>query len=247
MKKFALALFASLLTATATSEQINVFAASSMTNVLQQLGEKYQQQYPEDQVQFSFASSSVLAKQIEQDAPADLFISADQKWADYVAEKQPQKIQQIRPLVKNDLVLIAPNDSDLRPQPIEQIDFKQILQNDYLSVGDPDHVPVGIYAKKALTSFNRWEQIEPRLASAKNVRDALSFVERGESPLGIVYSTDANISTKVKIIATFPQVSYGEVVYPLVQLSDKAAAKRFADYLVSEQAKPIFEQAGFRF
>lgn len=247
MKKLALTFFATLLSATASSEQITVFAASSMTNVLQQIGEQYQQQYPEDQVQFSFASSSVLAKQIEQDAPADLFISADQKWADYVAEKQPQKFQKILPLVKNDLVLIAPSDSELSPQPIEQIDFKQILQNDYLSMGDPDHVPAGIYAKKALNYFKLWETVEPRLARAKNVRDALSFVERGESPLGIVYRTDAKVSHKVKVVATFPQASYGEVVYPLVQLSDKVAAQRFADYLTSEQAKPIFEQAGFRF
>lgn len=230
----------------ASAQDITVFAAASMTNVLQDINQDFAKQYPNDKVTFSFASSSVLAKQIEQDAPADVFISADLKWMDYVKEKQPAKTQNIRTLVKNDLVLIAPKDSSLNMTNIQAVDFTKILENSYLSVGDPAHVPAGKYAKKALEHYGLWQQVEQKLARAKNVRDALSFVERGESPLGIVYSTDAKISDKVKVIAIFPTESYGEVTYPVATVSDKAEAKTFLDFLYTPAAKAKFEAAGFQ-
>lgn len=234
-----------LSSAFAFAQNITVFAASSMSNVLQEINQDFAKQYPNDKVIFSFASSSVLAKQIEQDAPADVFISADLKWMEYLKEKQPAKTQNIRHLVKNDLVLIAPKDSSLTTSDIQAVDFTKILANSYLSVGDPAHVPAGKYAKKALENYGLWQQVEPKLARAKNVRDALSFVERGESPLGIVYSTDAKISDKVKVIAIFPTESYGEIVYPAATLSDKAQAKAFLDFLYSQEAKAKFKAAGF--
>lgn len=227
------------------AEDITVFAASSMTNVLQDIQQAFEKQNPNDKVTFSFASSSVLAKQIEQDAPADLFISADQKWMDYIAEKQPEKIKHRQNLVKNELVLVAPKESEIKAETLQAIDFGKELANSYLSVGDPAHVPAGIYAQKALTYYNLWETVEPRLARAKNVRDALSFVERGESPLGIVYSTDAKVSKKVKVVAIFPQESYGEIVYPVATIGENAAAIRFLDFLKSAEAKTKFEEAGF--
>lgn len=227
------------------AENITVFAAASMTNILQEINNDFEQKYPEDKVTFSFASSSVLAKQIEQDAPADLFISADLKWMDYIAEKQPEKIKNRQNLVKNDLVLIAPKESEIKAENIQAVDFAKELANSYLSVGDPDHVPAGKYAKAALTHYKLWERVEPRLARAKNVRDALSFVERGESPLGIVYSTDAKVSNKVKIVAVFPQESYGEIIYPAATVSSKAAAVKFLNFLKTPEAKAKFEAAGF--
>ncbi|WP_150539603.1 molybdate ABC transporter substrate-binding protein [Actinobacillus vicugnae] len=229
----------------AFAQDITVFAAASMTNVLQEINQDFAKKYPNDKVTFSFASSSVLAKQIKQDAPADVFISADLKWMDYLKEKQPAKTQNIRTLVKNDLVLIAPKDSPLNATEIKAVDFAKILANGYLSVGDPAHVPAGKYAKKALAHYGLWQQLEPKLAPAKNVRDALSFVERGESPLGIVYSTDAKVSDKVKVIATFPTESYGEVVYPAATVSDKAEAKAFLEFLKTPEAKAKFKAAGF--
>ncbi|QLB15089.1 molybdate ABC transporter substrate-binding protein [Mannheimia granulomatis] len=229
----------------AFAQDITVFAAASMTNVLQEIGKTFEQKHPEDKVLFSFASSSVLAKQIEQDAPADIFISADQKWMDYIAEKRPEKIQHRTNLVKNDLVLIAPLNSQIQADNIQAVNFAKELANSYLSVGDPSHVPAGIYAKKALTHYKLWESVEPRLARAKNVRDALSFVERGESPLGIVYSTDAKVSNKVKVIAAFPTESYGEIVYPAATVSGKATAAKFLDFLKTPEAKAKFEAAGF--
>lgn len=235
-----------LLSTTASAENITVFAAASMTNVLQEINKNFEQKYPQDKVTFSFASSSVLAKQIEQDAPADVFISADTKWMDYVKEKQPSKTQNVEVLVKNDLVLIAPISSKIQAENIQSVNFSKELADSYLSVGDPDHVPAGKYAKKALEYYKVWGDVENKLARAKNVRDALSFVERNEAPLGIVYSTDAKISAdKVKIVAVFPQESYGEVVYPAATTSNKPEAKKFLDFLKTPEAKAKFEVAGF--
>ncbi|WP_373778855.1 molybdate ABC transporter substrate-binding protein [Glaesserella sp.] len=229
----------------AWAENITVFAAASMTNVLQQIAEEYKKQYPEDTVTFSFAGSSTLAKQIEQDAPADIFISADKKWMDYVAEKQPEKTKNITTLVGNELVLIAPVNSTLKVASVKEINFKNTIGDSYLAVGD-DNVPVGRYAKEALTNLNVWSDVENRLSKAKDVRAVLSYIERGELPLGIVYSTDAKVSDKVKVVAIFPQESYGKVVYPAAILGDKAEAKRFLDYLSGPQAKAVFEKAGFK-
>lgn len=235
-----------MLFSTATQAvEITVFAASSLTNVLQEIGHAYEQRFPMDKLRFSFASSSTLAKQIEQDAPVDLFLSADQKWLDYLQTKQPEKVKSAQILLKNDLVLIAPKESELPPSELQAVDFAKILADSYLAVGDPAHVPAGIYAKQALAHYQLWDVVQPKLALAKNVRDALSFVERGESPLGIVYATDAKISNKVKVLAVFPRESYGEVVYPVALLSEKNEAKRFLDFLKSPTATTQFEAAGF--
>lgn len=234
-----------LVSTVALAENITVFAAASMTNVLQQIGDEYKKQHPEDSLTFSFAGSSTLAKQIEQDAPADLFVSADQKWMDYVAQKQPQKTKNIKVLAENALVLIAPSASTLNVASVKEINFKSVIGESYLAVGD-DNVPVGRYAKKALENLGLWADVENRLSKAKDVRAVLAYIERGELPLGIVYSTDAKISDKVKVVAEFPQESYGKVVYPAATLSEKAEAKRFLDYLSSPAAQMAFEKAGFK-
>lgn len=245
-KKLCLTSAIALATTTAFAEDITVFAAASMTNVLQEISQDFEKKYPKDKLIFSFASSSVLAKQIEQDAPADVFISADKKWMEYVQEKQPEKTKNVEILVKNDLVLIAPIDSPIQAESVQAVDFTKALAESYLSVGDPDHVPAGKYAKKALEHYNLWQTVENKLARAKNVRDALAFVERNEAPLGIVYSTDAKVAaTKVKIVATFPNESYGEVVYPMATVSEKKEAKQFLDFLKTPEAKAKFEAAGF--
>lgn len=234
-----------LVSTVALAENITVFAAASMTNVLQQIGDEYKKQYPEDSLTFSFAGSSTLAKQIEQDAPADLFVSADQKWMDYVAQKQPQKTKNIKVLAENALVLIAPSASTLNVASVKEVNFKSVIGESYLAVGD-DNVPVGRYAKKALENLGLWADVENRLSKAKDVRAVLAYIERGELPLGIVYSTDAKISDKVKVVAEFPQESYGKVVYPAATLSEKTEAKRFLDYLSSPVAQMAFEKAGFK-
>lgn len=245
LKKLIISALFALASISAWAENITVFAAASMTNVLQELSQAFEKKYPADKVVFSFASSSVLAKQIEQDAPADVFISADLKWMDYVAEKQPEKVKNVQKLVRNELVLIAPKESEINASQIQAVDFAKILANSYLSMGDPAHVPAGKYAQKALSHYHLWETVEPKIARAKNVRDALSFVERGESPLGIVYATDAKVSKKVKVIAVFPQESYGEIVYPTATLSEKTEAVNFLNFLKNPEVKEIFQAAGF--
>lgn len=243
--KLALASALALGATSAFAENITVFAAASMTNVLQQIGDEYKKTYPEDSLTFSFAGSSTLAKQIEQDAPADLFVSADQKWMDYVAEKQPAKTKNVTTLAENELVLIAPAESKIKVASIKDINFKNVIGDSYLAVGD-DNVPVGRYAKKALEYLGVWAEVEPRLSKAKDVRAVLAYIERGELPLGIVYSTDAKVSDKVKVVAVFPQESYGKVVYPAATLSDKPEAKRFLDFLATPKAKEAFAKAGFK-
>lgn len=227
------------------AENITIFAAASMTNVLQQIGTEYEKAYPEDKLIFSFAGSSSLAKQIEQGAPADIFISADQKWMDYVAQKLPNETQNIQTLVENELVLIAPKASSVQAESIQALDLTQILANSYLAIGD-DNVPAGRYAKAALANLNLWAQVEHRLAKAKDVRAVLAYVERGELPLGIVYATDVKSSDKVKVVAVFPQESYGKVEYSSATVSEKPEAKQFLDYLSSDTAKQLFKQAGFK-
>lgn len=245
LKKLIISALFALASTSAWAENITVFAAASMTNVLQEISQAFEKKYPTDKVVFSFASSSVLAKQIEQDAPVDVFISADLKWMDYVAEKQPEKVKSVQKLVRNELVLIAPKESKINESQIQAVDFAKILANSYLSMGDPAHVPAGKYAQKALSHYHLWETVEPKIARAKNVRDALSFVERGESPLGIVYSTDAKVSKKVKVITVFPQESYGEIVYPAATLSEKTEAVNFLNFLKTPEAEEIFKAAGF--
>lgn len=243
--KMAIAVGLTVFTQSVLAEQITVFAAASMTNVLQQIGEQYQKQFPSDQITFSFAGSSTLAKQIEQDAPVDLFVSADQKWADYLASRQGEKIKAQKILAENSLVLIAPKASSLTPQAIDEIDFKQAIGQRYLAIGD-DNVPAGRYAKKALSYLGKWTAVEHRLSKVKDVRAVLAYVARDELPLGIVYGTDAKITEKVKVIAQFPTESYGRIVYPILALNEKPEVMRFFQFLSSPDAKQIFAEAGFR-
>ncbi|MGQ0286216.1 molybdate ABC transporter substrate-binding protein [Pasteurellaceae bacterium 22721_9_1] len=246
-KKAALILMASLFMAQGAMAKVVVFAAASMTNALQQVADEYKKQKPKEEIEFSFASSSVLAKQIEQGAPADIFLSADLKWMNYLSEKQAIDEGSKAVLVNNRLVMIAPKDSKVSEVDLTKDKWQKHLDNTYLAVGDPDHVPAGIYAKTALTNLGQWANVENKLARANNVRAALALVEQGESPLGIVYSTDAKASQKVKVVAMFPEGSHPPVQYPVAIVKDhkNAEVQGFLDYLKSKEAKDIFVQYGF--
>ncbi|WP_392560540.1 molybdate ABC transporter substrate-binding protein [Orbus mooreae] len=228
-----------------SAEKVTVFAAASLTNAMQDISAAYQETHPDSDIVFSFASSSVLARQIEQGAAADIFMSADQKWMDYLIERDLAKNKET--LLKNSLVLIAPLSSKLDHVTIDRnTDWSTILpQNEKMAVGDPDHVPAGLYAKASLTNLGVFDKLEPQLAPASNVRDALMFVERDETVLGIVYSTDAKVSQKVKIIGEFPADSFEAIEYPVTLLTDSAAAKDFYQFLTTPEAKAIFAQYGF--
>ncbi|MCX8580277.1 molybdate ABC transporter substrate-binding protein [Gilliamella sp. B3482] len=224
---------------TSATQKITVFAAASLTNAMQDIATSYK----DAEIVFSFASSSVLAKQIEQGAPADIFMSADQKWMNYLIEHKVATDKQN--LLKNGLVLIAPKQSKLEKVEINaNTDWQAILpKGERLAVGDPDHVPAGLYAKESLTNLGVFDKLLPQTAPASNVRDALMLVERNEAALGIVYSTDAKVSDKVKIIGSFPAETFTPIEYPITLL--KPEAKEFYQYLSSETAKKIFQKYGF--
>ena len=228
------------------AEQVLVFAAASLTNAMGDITRGYEPQAG-DKVSLSFASSSTLAKQIENGAPANVFISADLEWMDYL-----EKLKLIVPgsradLLGNRLVLIAPKDSDATVALTPGVNLAAFLKSGLLATGDPDHVPVGKYAKVALEKLGAWEAVSGRIARADSVRAALALVERGEAPLGIVYATDAAVAPKVRVVAVFPEDLHPPVVYPaaLVQGRATPAAARFIDYLKTDAAKIVFRTYGF--
>ncbi|OOF40007.1 molybdate ABC transporter substrate-binding protein [Rodentibacter mrazii] len=231
----------------ATSAKVTVFAAASMTDALQNVAADYMKQNPENEVIFSFASSSTLAKQVEEGAPADIFISASNKWMKYLSEKDLTVKDTEKVLAGNELVLIAPIKNAVEKVDISKGEWIKALKDSYLSVGDPAHVPAGQYAEEALTKLNLWDKVKERLARAKDVRGALALVERSEAPYGIVYSTDAKVSQKVKTVGIFPLDSYKPVVYPMAILKghDNSDSRDFLTYLDSEAAKKVLESYGF--
>jgi molybdate transport system substrate-binding protein len=228
--------------------EVTVFAAASLTNAMQEIGKNYEAAKG-GKVKFSFAASSALARQIEAGAPAQIYASANVKWMNYVADKGLIEKGTRKTPIGNKLVLIAPADSKLNKVEIGKgFDLAKLLGADgRLSVGDPDHVPAGIYAKEALQKTGAWKAVEPRLARADSVRAALVLVEKGEAPLGVVYETDAKVSSKVKIVGVFPGDSHKPIVYPfaIVKGQDNAASRAFFDYVTGEPGLAVFVKYGF--
>ena len=211
------------------SDTVTVFAAASTTNALNDIGKMFTEKGL-GKIVPSYASSSTLAKQIENGAPANVFISADEPWMTYLEERKMIEPGSRFDLLGNKLVLIAPADSSINKVEIApKFDLAKLLGNGKLATGDPDHVPVGKYAKAALEKLGVWGSIESKLARAADVRGALTLVERGEAPLGIVYSTDAAITPKVKVVGVFPAETHPKIVYPTALVAGKAsaAAKKF--------------------
>lgn len=227
--------------------QVSVFAAASCTDALNEIGKAYVASGGKAIVP-SFASSSTLAKQIENGAPANIFISADEQWMNYLADKSLLAAGTRFNLLGNRVVLIAPKDSSVGKVEIGQgFPLANLLGDGRLAVGDPAHVPVGIYTQAALEKLGVWGTVQSKLAPADSVRAALAFVERGETPFGVVYATDAAASDKVKIVGVFPEDSHPPVVYPaaLIAGKDTAEAKEFFAFLKGDQAKDIFRRYGF--
>ncbi|PWC13696.1 molybdate ABC transporter substrate-binding protein [Brenneria roseae subsp. americana] len=236
-----------VLPAMAAEEKVTVFAAASLTNALQEIGAQYQKD-KQVAIVASYASSSTLARQIEQGAPADLFISADQQWMDYAQDKNLMENDSRYTLLGNELVVIAPKSSEHNDITIdEKTDWKSLLKGGHLAVGDPDHVPAGLYAKEALQNLKSWDELSPIMARANNVRAAMALVEREEAPLGIVYGSDAVASDKVKVIGMFPESSHKPVEYPMAIVKDhkNAVVSGFYDYLKTPEAAEVFKRYGF--
>jgi molybdate transport system substrate-binding protein len=198
----------------------------------------------------SYAASSALAKQIESGAPADVFVSADLQWMDYVAGKNLIKSDSRVNLLGNRLVLIAPLESKLDKVTIAKpFDISKLAGDGRIAVADVKAVPAGLYAKAALENLGGWAAAEPKLAMAENVRATLAFVARGETPIGIVYETDAKVEPKVKIVGVFPESSHPPVTYPVAAIaaSGNADTANYLRFLRTNEAKAIFEKYGFSF
>lgn len=230
----------------ADAKKVTVFAAASTTNALTDIAKLFTEKGMGDFTP-SFASSSTLAKQIVQGAPADIFLSANPKWMDYLEKEGMIEPGTRADLLGNRIVLIAPAASDITVEIKAGLDLASILGDEKLAMGDPDHVPAGIYGKQAMESLGMWEAVSPKVARAKDVRAALALVERGEAPLGVVYATDAAISDKVRVVAAFPGSAHPPITYPVALVKEKATptAKAFLEFLRSPEAKVIFEKYGF--
>jgi molybdate transport system substrate-binding protein len=243
------ALFAALpAQAQAQDKTVTVFAAASMKNAVDDIDAAFTKATGIKAVA-SLAASSALAKQIEQGAPADVFVSADLEWMDYVAGKKLIKDDTRVNLLGNKLVLIAPKDSKLTEVTIGPgFDIAKLAGDGRIAVADVRAVPAGKYAKAALEKLGGWAAAEGKLASAENVRAALALVGRGEAPLGIVYETDAKIEKNVKIVGHFPEGSHPPITYPVaLTATAKPEAERYLNFLRSGVAKTVFETYGFTF
>jgi molybdate transport system substrate-binding protein len=223
-----------------------LFAAASLKNALDAIDDQYQKDTGKH-VAVSLAASSTLAKQIESSAPADIFISADLDWMDYVAQKNLIKADTRKNLLGNELVLIAPKDSALTVTIAPNFDLAKLLAGGKLAMADTSAVPAGKYGKAALEKLGVWDQVSGQIAQAENVRAALALVARNEALLGIVYQTDAAAEPGVKIVATFPGDTHPPIIYPIALLagSKNPDAPGYLQYLESAKARPLFEKQGF--
>lgn len=228
------------------NQEILVFAAASLTNVLAEIGAAYTQQTKQP-VKFSYAASSALARQLEAGARADVFFSADLEWMDYAQARGLIDRTTRRNVLGNRLALVAPADSKIELKIAPGFALAAALGNGRLATGDPESVPVGKYARSALTSLGVWNDVADRLVRADNVRSALAFIARGETPLGIVYETDAKIEKRVRIVDFFPADSHPPIVYPVAVIaSARPAARQFIDFLQSAPAREAFKKYGFQ-
>jgi molybdate transport system substrate-binding protein len=231
--------------APATKPPLTVYAAASLTDVLNDVGAAFERRTGAS-VRFSFASSSLLAKQIEAGTRADVFVSADEEWMDYLASRALLRANTRADVASNRLVLVAPSDSAIRLKIAPGFPIASALGNGRLALGDPASVPAGRYARTALTKLGAWASVEGRVAAAENVRAALTFVARGEAPLGIVYATDAQVERRVRVVDTFPADTHPPVTYPAAVLKSATAdAAAFVTFLATPEAQAIFARYGF--
>lgn len=239
--------FASALSAAENGKSIVVFAAASLTDVLGEIDKAYTAKTGIE-VKASFAASSALARQIENGANAAVFFSADEEWMDYLAQRSLLQAGTRHDVVGNRLVMIAPVDSNARVSIAKGFSISQELgATGRLATGDPDSVPVGKYAQAALTKLGVWGAISPRLIRAENVRAALTYVARGEAPLGIVYETDALAEKRVKIVGTFPADSHPAIRYPIaVTAAGGAEAAKYVEFVRGGESAGVFRKYGFQ-
>ncbi|MBT9291035.1 molybdate ABC transporter substrate-binding protein [Prosthecodimorpha staleyi] len=229
----------------AQSGDVVVFAAASLKNALDEIAADYTKKTGK-KVAISYAASSALARQIEQGAPAQVFVSADQKWMDYAAAKGLIEPASRSDILGNRIVLVAPKDV---AKPIEikaGFDLGKFLGNGRLAIGAVASVPAGTYAKESLEKLGAWDGVKGKLAEAESVRAALLLVSRGETPYGIVYQTDAAADPNVAVVGTFPPESHTPILYPATLVKDAGAdGTAFLAFMRSAAARKAYEKQGF--
>ena len=232
--------------AAAQGRDVLVFAAASLKNALDEISAQWQRESGK-KAAISYAASNTLIKQIEQGAPADIFISADLDWMDYGQQKSLIKPDTRSNLLGNRLVLIAPKDSNISANIQPGFDLAALLKGGRLAMGNVDAVPAGKYGKAALEKLGAWDGVKDKIAQAESVRAALVLVARGEAPLGIVYQTDAASDPTVKIVGAFPENTHPPIIYPVALTKDAtgAEAMAFLNFLRSAAARAAFERQGF--
>ena len=230
--------------ASAEAQAVLVFAAASLKDALDATIAAFPGAAA---ITAAYASSSVLARQIEHGAPADVFISANPEWLDYLAQRDLIRADTRADLLGNRLVLVAPAASELALAIAPGFDLAGALDGGRLAMGDPDHVPAGIYGRAALESLGVWQAVAPQVARADNDRAALALVARGEVPLGIVYRSDAIADPGVRVVGSLPEDSHPSIIYPVAVIagSEHPAAAELVDFLKSPAAAPLFERFGF--
>ncbi|MDV6250136.1 molybdate ABC transporter substrate-binding protein [Vibrio sp. EA2] len=230
---------------TNAEEKLKVYAASSMTNAIDEIVQNFEDKF-DVAVTPVYGGSSSIARQIMNGAPADVFISANTKWMDYLVDEKVINSDGVTNLVGNRLVLIAPKASNASEFNYNNGQaWQTALSDGRLALGNPTSVPVGMYAKESLTTLGVWKDIEYKVAPAKNVRLALALVERGEAPLGIVYKTDALLTDKVKIVSELASDTHSAIVYPAAIVNDSTESQQFFRYLSTDDAKDVFIKYGF--
>lgn len=226
------------------NDNVLVFAASSLTTALNDIASAYHEATGQ-QVTLSFASSSALARQLAYGAPADIFLSANEKWMDYAVSQGVIRQESVTPWIKNKLVLIASEQEQI-PVALDTNKMLAVLGDSRLALADPTHVPAGIYGKESLENLGLWQALENKLALSNSARSTLALVERGESPLGIVYYSDAQASSHVKVAAMLPDNSHTPIVFPKALTNEaSAASEAFFRFLDSPAAKAILMENGF--
>lgn len=232
--------------APAVAADLVVFAASSMKGSLDKVAVSYEAGGGSNVV-ISYASSAQLAKQIEAAAPADVFISADTKWMDYLADKGVVRKQAAVNFLGNRLVLVAATGSTIALKIEKGFPLAATLGDDRIAMGEPKSVPAGRYGQEALKFYGVWKDVEPKVAGADNVRAALKLVASGEAPLGIVYETDAKADGKVRIVDVFGEQSHSPIIYPAapIDASKNPEKDAFMKFLLGPDAAAIFRNAGF--
>ncbi|HEX4118056.1 MAG TPA: molybdate ABC transporter substrate-binding protein [Rhizomicrobium sp.] len=224
---------------------LTVFAAASLTNSLKTVADAYKAKTGAS-VTLSFGASSTLARQIEQGAQADIFMSADTDWMDYLQKAGLIADSTRKDLLGNQLVLVAASGTKAAPRIAPHFDLAGALGDGKLALADPSSVPAGKYGKAALTALGVWDSVASKVAPAENVRVALEYVARGEAPFGIVYATDAKVAPSVHVVGVFPENTHAPIVYPVALTKGASpAARAFLDFLSGPEAKAIFEKSGF--